>query len=186
EHLEIGMLVHGSDVARLRGLDARADRRGALVVADDELVRRVGAELHHFRVGEADHLQVSHGMSPFACLSPSPSGRERAGVGWALISRSLASRPPSPCPLPLGGEGMRSYRPPPECIACQTRSGVTGMSRWRTPNGASASFTAFISAGSAPTVPASPTPLAPRGFTLVGTSYESTSKSGMSSARGIV
>src|SRR5215469_13260988 len=71
-------------------------------------------------------------------------------------------------------------------MACQTRSGVTGMSRWRTPKGASASITAFMSAGSAPTVPASPTPLAPRGFTLVGTSYESTSKSGMSSARGIV
>src|SRR5262252_1333205 len=79
EHLEIGMLVHGSEVTRLRGLDARADRRGALVVADDELVRRIGTELHHFRICETDHLQVSHGMSPFVQLSPSPSRRERAG-----------------------------------------------------------------------------------------------------------
>src|SRR5436309_2059178 len=70
-------------------------------------------------------------------------------------------------------------------IARQTRSGVTGMSRWRTPSGASASLTALSSAGSAPTVPASPTPLAPSGFTFVGTSWASTSNVGMSSARGI-
>src|SRR5437899_5591144 len=70
-------------------------------------------------------------------------------------------------------------------IARQTRSGVTGMSRWRTPSGASASLTALSSAGSAPTVPASPTPLAPSGFTCVGTSWASTSNAGMSSARGI-
>ena len=73
-----------------------------------------------------------------------------------------------------------------ELIARQTRSGVTGMSRWRTPSGASASLTAFMSAGSAPTVPASPTPLAPSGLTLVTTSCESTVKSGRSSARGMV
>src|SRR5437773_5715125 len=73
-----------------------------------------------------------------------------------------------------------------ELIARHTRSGVTGMSRWRTPSGASASLTAFISAGSAPTVPASPTPFAPSGLTLVRTSCESTVKSGKSSARGMV
>src|SRR5216683_2883763 len=76
-------------------------------------------------------------------------------------------------------------RPFASRIACQTRSGVTGMSRCRTPSGASALLTAFRSAGSAPTVPASPTPLAPSGLTRVGTSWESTSKSGTSSARGI-
>src|SRR5439155_1381441 len=70
-------------------------------------------------------------------------------------------------------------------IARHTRSGVTGMSRWRMPSGASASFTALSRAASAPTVPASPTPLAPSGFTVVGTSNESTSKAGRSSARGI-
>src|SRR2546425_705559 len=70
-------------------------------------------------------------------------------------------------------------------IARHTRSEVTGMSRWRTPSGASASLTALSSAGSAPTVPASPTPLAPSGFTCVGTSWASTSNAGMSSARGI-
>src|SRR4030095_9538413 len=48
------------------------------------------------------------------------------------------------------------------------------MSRCRTPSGASASLTALSSAGSAPTVPASPTPLAPSGLTCVGTSWEAT------------
>jgi len=53
--------------------------------------------------------------------------------------------------------------------------GRHGVSRWRTPRGDSASFTAFTRAGSAPTVPASPTPLAPsvyRGRYLVGIHVE--------------
>ena len=84
------------------------------------------------------------------------------------------------------GRHLAGSRQPPRAapaasasrIARHTRSGVTGMSRWRTPSGASASLTAFSSAGSAPTVPASPTPLAPSGLTLVGTSWAVTSKSG--------
>ena len=42
------------------------------------------------------------------------------------------------------------------------------MSMCRTPSGWSALHTAFIVALSAPTVPASPTPLTPSGFSAVG------------------
>ena len=44
------------------------------------------------------------------------------------------------------------------CIARQTRSGVAGISMWRTPNSESASTTALTTAGRAPTQPASPQP----------------------------
>src|SRR5258708_16802825 len=47
----------------------------------------------------------------------------------------------------------------------QTFSGFTGMSMCRTPNGASASTTAFTSAGAEPIVPPSPTPFTPIEFT---------------------
>lgn len=70
-------------------------------------------------------------------------------------------------------------------IALQTRSGVAGMSKCRIPSGASASLIAFIAAPRAPTVPASPTPFAPSGFTAVGTSRVASRNSGYSSARGI-
>ena len=59
------------------------------------------------------------------------------------------------------------------------------MSSSRTPTAASASITAFITAGSAPTVPASPAPLAPSGFSFVGTGLLSMCMSGSVSARGI-
>jgi hypothetical protein len=55
-------------------------------------------------------------------------------------------------------------------IACHTRSGVSGRSRWSTPNSRSASSTALCSAGVAMTVPDSPTPFTPRGFNGDGVS----------------
>jgi hypothetical protein len=55
-------------------------------------------------------------------------------------------------------------------IARHTRSGVAGMSRCRTPRCASASTTAFWTAGIEPIVPASPIPFAPSGFLGVGVS----------------
>ncbi len=48
-------------------------------------------------------------------------------------------------------------------IASHTRDGVSGMSAWRTPNGLSASITAFTIAGGDPTVADSPIPFAPIG-----------------------
>ena len=55
-------------------------------------------------------------------------------------------------------------------MAFQTRSGVAGMSMWRTPRWDEASTTAFCTAGVAPIVPASPMPLTPSGLTSVGVS----------------
>ena len=55
-------------------------------------------------------------------------------------------------------------------IACHIRAGVAGIAISVTPSGASASRTAEITAGAAPTVPHSPAPLAPNGFVAVGTS----------------
>ena len=49
------------------------------------------------------------------------------------------------------------------------RSGVSGISICLMPSGDSASSAAFMTTGSAPTVPASPAPLAPSGLILVGT-----------------
>ena len=70
-------------------------------------------------------------------------------------------------------------------MARHTRSADAGMSSVRTPSGASASITALITTGNAPTVPASPAPFAPSGLSFVGTGLLSTCMSGMSSARGI-
>ena len=67
-------------------------------------------------------------------------------------------------------------------MACHTRSGVTGMSMWRTPRWASASTTAFCRAGADPMVPDSPMPLAPKGLCGVGVSVSSSSKDGSSAA----
>src|SRR6185437_1150459 len=66
----------------------------------------------------------------------------------------------------------------------QTFSGLIGMSRWRTPNGASASTTAATIAGVAPMLPASPTPFTPMGFTGEGVSVLSSSNQGTCAARG--
>ena len=54
-----------------------------------------------------------------------------------------------------------------EIIARHTRSGVAGMSMWTMSR---ASQMALITEGMAPTVPASPQPLAPSGFVLQGIS----------------
>ena len=56
---------------------------------------------------------------------------------------------------------------------------------WRTPRWASASITAFCTAGVEPIVLASPMPLAPSGLSGVGVSVLCTSKLGNSAAEGI-
>jgi hypothetical protein len=48
-------------------------------------------------------------------------------------------------------------------MASHTRDGVSGISACRTPNGASASITAFTAAGGDPAVAYSPAPFAPMG-----------------------
>jgi hypothetical protein len=70
-------------------------------------------------------------------------------------------------------------------MARQTRSGLTGMSMWRTPRWAIALITAFWTAGPAPIVPPSPTPFAPSGFRSVGVSSGTVTSAGSSAAVGI-
>ena len=53
-------------------------------------------------------------------------------------------------------------------IVAHTRSGVHGRSMWRTPRCATASITAFCTAGVEPIVAASPMPFAPSGLSGVG------------------
>src|SRR5262249_30583933 len=67
----------------------------------------------------------------------------------------------------------------------QTFSERTGMSMWVTPNGESASTFPFTTPGVPPTVPASPTPFTPNGFTGDGVIVRSSSNSGKSCARGM-
>ena len=70
-------------------------------------------------------------------------------------------------------------------MARHTRSGVAGISICRTPNSDSASTMALATAGIAPTHPASPAPLTPRGLVFVGTGLLLTSTKDMSRARGM-
>ena len=70
-------------------------------------------------------------------------------------------------------------------MASQTRSGLIGISMWRTPRWASASITAFWTAGPAPMVPPSPMPLAPSGFRSVGVASGMVTNAGRSAALGI-
>ena len=76
----------------------------------------------------------------------------------APVAQRLPVLGTGPQPLPHLAAAFASR------IACQTRSLVAGMSSSRTPSGASACMIAIITAGSAPTQPASPAPLAPSGL----------------------
>ena len=86
-----------------------------------------------------------------------------------------------------GGDHCTPPEPLPDrdaWIAAQTRSGVAGMSMSVTPRGASASTTAFITAGVAAIVPASPMPFTPSGFDGLGVTVWSSSMLGTSAADG--
>ena len=58
------------------------------------------------------------------------------------------------------------------------------MSMCRTPKGASASMTAFCTAGVEPMVPASPMPFTPIGFDGLGVTVDAISKLGTSAEEG--
>ena len=60
-------------------------------------------------------------------------------------------------------------------MAAQIRAGVSGMSRWLIPSGASASMTALATAAVEAMVPVSPAPLMPMGFTGDGVTVRSVS-----------
>src|SRR5277367_4573719 len=81
--------------------------------------------------------------------------------------------------------GARHYAAFTSRIARQMRSLVAGMSSSRTPSGSSACMIVFITAGIAPTQPASPAPLAPSGLPSVGTGFDTMRMLHMLSARGM-
>ena len=97
---------------------------------------------------------ASHGVkSPGSSSQMSFRSTVQPGKILRLVTHPLA------CRL---GAGAQS------CIARQTFSGVSGVSRCSTPKGRSASITALTTAGVEPMVAASPIPLTPSGFTGVG------------------
>jgi hypothetical protein len=67
-------------------------------------------------------------------------------------------------------------------MARHTRSGVAGISMWRTPSSASASTIALITAASAGVVPPSPPERTPSLFVGEGTSLSAVAKNGSVSA----
>src|SRR5580704_8815801 len=74
----------------------------------------------------------------------------------------------------------------PALSTSHTRRGVAGMSMWRAPvRRLSASTMALMTAGGAPTAPASPEPLTPSGLEVVGTLWVENAKFGRSPARGM-
>src|SRR5262249_6891230 len=83
------------------------------------------------------------------------------------MSQWFSRVPSADCTYPA--RALRWVHALPRCIAAHTRAGVAGISMWSTPTARSASTTAFITAGGAPIVPDSPTPLMPSGLVLQGT-----------------
>src|SRR5438093_138745 len=178
----------------LRALQARQQLVEARVVPDDRgdrrllgLLRVAGAERGQqprLRLGRSDEQQPR---------------RTRVGAGGTefhdVVDRPqlvVADRRREPAVLSPGLEQDQIERFFVErhgllasWMACHTRSALAGMSSWRTPTWASASMTAFMTAGKAPPVPASPAPLAPSGLSLVGTGLLSMCMSGNVSPRGI-
>src|SRR5690606_19800975 len=119
----------------------------------------------------APHLAVER---PGATLERSP---------FELVPDDL-----SPCGN-LGSERPSAHAtvspiPDVPAMACHTRSGVSGMSTWRTPRWRNASTTAFCTAGGPPMVPDSAMPLNPKGLLGDGVSVSVHSNDGMSAAVG--
>src|SRR6266849_4788740 len=164
----------------------RNENRGGNEKGDE---RCVGRKASDARLAPADSGQLAdprhaglHGV-PYPLLEKDPQRRqerERAahhggknvlGVSPHFHVPAPAKRPPHPAFAPR--------------IARQRRSGVAGMSKCVTPAWRSASDTAFMSAGSEPLTPASPTPLAPSGFVAVGTGCSRIARPFTRPARGI-
>src|SRR5262249_52109755 len=115
-----------------------------------------------------DHLRVltAIGQRPHRLA-------HRGGPGGFELRRDHYA-PPLAAPSPLTA-----------WIARQTFSSEQGMVTSRTPNGFSASTTAFTTAGVDAIAPASPTPLTPRRLVVAGVSVRSVVNDGRSAADGI-
>src|SRR3977135_201477 len=92
---------------------------------------------------------------------------------------------PDPSPQGDGAKaaGQQTHPALAPWITRHNRSGVAGISTWRTLGWETASPSELATAGIAPTQPASPAPLTPSGLVLVGTGLLLTSTALMSVAR---
>ena len=103
-----------------------------------------------------------------------------------LSPKALTAEHPVPDTIQDGTSRSQCDTAAAPLRSCHTRCGVTGMSMWRSPvRDCSALTIALITAGGAPTLPASPAPLTPSGFAVEGTLRVAKAKDGMSPARGI-
>jgi hypothetical protein len=111
------------------------------------------------------------------CFVPRFPGRKRGGCHYRLAApiRRTGRARVSSCnwiQIPLS--------------ISHTRRGVAGISMWRNPTRRwRASTIALMTAGGAPTAPASPAPFTPSGLAVEGTLWVEKAKNGTSSARGM-
>ena len=156
-------------IARLRG--------AGLDVSDTRPGRKPGTHVFTVRDGTCG--------VPTLMLQPSgPPGLVHRADGF---SYSRVGSPVQGRQRAEGGQAARvSIRADSPSASPATRARArSGMSRWRTPNGRSASTTALTTAGVEPMVAASPMPLAPSGLNGDGVTVWSVANDGKSSARGI-
>src|SRR5207247_2110398 len=86
QDFHVGVRMHRRDVAGRRSLNPGPDRRRALVVAQDELVDGVGAELDDLGVGETDDLHRLRSASRFRHKIASFSSWVRLARPWTQVT----------------------------------------------------------------------------------------------------
>src|ERR1700736_5877220 len=155
----------------------RADDHRRTVLLDALQLGDAGDIDQRTRVGEPQLHRADEALSAGECLAAG-LGERRGGVGdrfGALVFECV--------------HGQLLNKAVDYCLAawsaCHTRCGVAGMSRYFTPDAASASCTAFISAAGAPIAPASPQPFAPSGLWVHAVTLVATLNAGRSSERGM-
>ena len=125
------------------------------------------------------------GVASRSFIAGSRRGRRRAAARRSSSPRSSTASSTLAGRWYVNSAGrVRYIASSSSLIARQTRSGVSGMSMCAIPSGASASTTAFTTAGVEAIVPVSPAPFTPSGFTSVSVSVRSTSSDGKNSAFG--
>jgi hypothetical protein len=191
--------AEGTPVAHLAVGDGRDGLREQWRVPADERVTQHRRVRRH----RPDHQVVAVLTDPAQRVQPAQVDQYRRG-GQPQAQQRDQALPAGEYLRVLTGGGERLDRlvhsgrsyvvecrgdheaPPADWMARQTRSGVQGICTSVTPYGRSASTTAFTTAGVDAMVPASPTPLVPRGWSGAGVSVRSVIRSGRSAAVGRV
>src|SRR5206468_8279593 len=165
---------------------AAAGKEAVLHVDDDQHAPIVDRDFlrraRHSRRSEKDDAEAdaAHAADDLA------STTVYHGYPRNLDTAGIAAMPHRPDLLPRSGSAQATYLSALPGSASHTRRGTAGMSTPRaSPFAFSASTTALITAGGAPTAPASPAPLMPSGFAVHGTLWVENEKNGKLSARGM-